>query len=75
MKELEIINNIYKALVANRSKSGIPIHLGGRAIVGTVQDDPFDRWISDEITNALPKSVEVFHSGSLTTPQWDTRRA
>ncbi|MEQ9165938.1 MAG: hypothetical protein RLO12_06760 [Fulvivirga sp.] len=68
MKELEIIEVIYKSLVANRSKSGIPIHLGGRAIVGTVQDDPFDRWISEEITNSLPKSVEVFHSGSLTTP-------
>lgn len=68
MKELELINIIYEALVANKSKSGIPIHLGGRAIVGTVQDDPFDRWISDEITNALPKEVEVFHSGSLTTP-------
>ena len=56
------------ALVSNRSKSGIPVHLGGRAIIGTVQDDPFDIWISDEISSALPKSVEVFHSGSLTTP-------
>jgi len=68
MKELKIIDLIYESLVSNRSKSGIPIHLGTRAIVGTVQDDPFDRWISDEITNALPKTVEVFHSGSLTTP-------
>jgi|SRR5680860_178439 len=68
MSELEIIDTIYKALIENKSRSGIPIHLGGRAIVGTVQDDPFDVWISEEISSALPDTVQVFHSGSLTTP-------
>lgn len=68
MEELKIIDLIYQGLVSNKSKNGIPIHLGTRAIVGTVQDDPFDRWISDEINNALPDTIEIFHSGSLTTP-------
>jgi hypothetical protein len=68
MTELKIIDTIYNALVSNRSKKGIPIHLRSRSTVGTVQDDPFDTWISQEIESALPKSFEVFHSGSLTTP-------
>jgi len=68
MSELEIIDTIYTSLVANRSKSGIPIHLRTRSVVGTVQDDPFDNWISDEIKGALKDRVEVFHSGTLTTP-------
>lgn len=68
MSELEIIDAIYMAIVANRSKIGIPIHLRTRSVVGTVQDDPFDNWISDEIKVALNDQVEVFHSGTLTTP-------
>jgi hypothetical protein len=68
MNELEIIDSVYMALVANRSKSGIPIHLRTRSVVGTVQDDPFDTWVSAEIKHALKDKVEVFHSGTLTTP-------
>lgn len=68
MEELKIINTIYNALVSNRSQKGIPIHLRSRSIVGTVQDDPFDLWVSQEINSALSQSFEVFHSGSLTTP-------
>ena len=69
MTELEIILKVYKKLISQMSnKKGIPINLRMRAIVGTVQDDPFDRWIENEIKKALPKTFEVFHSGSLTTP-------
>ena len=39
-----------------------------KSLVGTVQDDPFDNWIELEIRKALPGTFEVFHSGSLTTP-------
>ncbi len=39
-----------------------------KSIVGTVQDDPFDTWIEIEIKKALPKNFEIYHSGSLTTP-------
>lgn len=36
-------------------------------LVGTVQDDPFDCWIGDQIESAMPE-VEVCHAGKLTTP-------
>ncbi|MCI5129949.1 MAG: hypothetical protein D3904_00110 [Candidatus Electrothrix sp. EH2] len=37
------------------------------ALVGTVQDDPFDSWVGEEVKRALP-DIEVFHAGNLTTP-------
>ncbi|MCI5148478.1 MAG: hypothetical protein D3916_03620 [Candidatus Electrothrix sp. MAN1_4] len=36
-------------------------------LVGTVQDDPFDSWVGEEVKRALP-DIEVFHAGKLTTP-------
>jgi hypothetical protein len=68
MTELEIVISIYKNLVSRITQTGIPIDLRVKSIVGTVQDDPFDTWIESEIRNALPKTFEVIHSGSLTTP-------
>lgn len=68
MTELDIIDTIYTSLVSNRSKSGIPIHLKGNPSFGTVQEDPFDMWIANEIIESLPEFLEVFKSGSLTTP-------
>lgn len=68
MTELEIILQIYRELISRIRKGGIPIDLRIKSIVGTVQDDPFDNWIEYEIKKALPNTFEVFHSGSLTTP-------
>ncbi|RLD62160.1 MAG: hypothetical protein DRJ05_01000 [Bacteroidetes bacterium] len=68
MTELDIIINIYIKLVSKIKKSGIPVSLRTKAIIGTVQDDPFDIWVESEIKKALPKTFEVFHSGALTTP-------
>ncbi len=68
MTELEIIVQIYRDLINKNKSKGIPIDLRAKSIVGTVQDDPFDNWIEIEIKNALPNTFEVFHSGSLTTP-------
>jgi len=68
MKELEIVLRIYKGFVQKIGRTGIPIDLRSRAVVGTVQDDPFDGWVGQEIKKSLPNSFEVFHSGSLTTP-------
>lgn len=68
MTELEIIINVYKELISNLGDKGIPVSLRVKSNIGTVQDDPFDNWIEDEIRKALPKSFEIFHSGSLTTP-------
>jgi hypothetical protein len=68
MTELEIAIKIYRELIAKIGEKGIPVDIRARATVGTVQDDPFDTWIELEIKEALPKTFEVFHSGSLTTP-------
>jgi len=52
----------------NQIKSGvIPINLRAPTLVGTVQDDPFDCFIEEEIRNAFP-DLEVVSSGKLTTP-------
>lgn len=68
MKELKIILSIYRKLINRIGKSGIPIDLRLKSVVGTVQDDPFDTWIELEIKKALPSNYEIYHSGSLTTP-------
>lgn len=68
MTALEIMLEIYRALVAKTENGGIPVKLRAKRLVGTVQDDPFDYWMQDEIKHALPSSFEVAHSGSLTTP-------
>ncbi len=68
MTELDIILQIYRALISKNKKKGIPVDMRVKSIVGTVQDDPFDTWIEVEIKNALPNTFEVFHSGTLTTP-------
>lgn len=66
--ETDIILAIYRALISHNTANGIPIKLRPVSIVGSVQDDPFDCWIEEEIKRTLPDSFEVFHSGQLTTP-------
>jgi hypothetical protein len=68
VRELEIIVRIYRELITKIGDKGIPVDLRLKSLVGTVQDDPFDTWIELEIKKALPPNFEVFHSGSLTTP-------
>lgn len=68
MTGLEIVLRIYRELISKIGKHGIPVDLRIKSVVGTVQDDPFDNWIEIEIKKALPKTFEIFHSGSLTTP-------
>ena len=67
MNTIEIITNLYNALIANLKEVTIPVSLRPHAIVGTVQDDPFDSWIGNEIKKVLP-GIEVHHAGKLTTP-------
>lgn len=68
MTATEIILNIYRGLISKKDDTGIPINLRVKSLVGTVQDDPFDCWVGDEISSLLPDSFDVFHSGALTTP-------
>lgn len=66
--ETDIILAIYRALISHNTANGIPVKLRPVSLVGSVQDDPFDCWIEEEIKRTLPDSFEVFHSGQLTTP-------
>lgn len=68
MNALEIILRIYRGLIAKCENHEIPVRLRAKRVVGTVQDDPFDCWVQNEIKAALPSSSEVLHSGPLTTP-------
>jgi len=67
MKAIEIVLKIYEAFSSKVKEGRLPISLKPPALVGTVQDDPFDTWVGDEIKKALP-SLEVFKAGKLTTP-------
>ena len=68
MSHIQIIEQVYNALSAKIIQGEIPISLRAPALVGTVQDDPFDCWVADTIRDALP-DIEVFHSGKLTRLQ------
>lgn len=67
MNAIEIVLKIYETFSSKVKEGRLPISLKPPALVGTVQDDPFDTWVGDEIIKALP-SLEVFHAGKLTTP-------
>lgn len=68
MTETNIILKIYRKLISLKDEGGIPVHLRPSSVVGTVQDDPFDCWVGDIVKKTGLKGLEVFHSGSLTTP-------
>lgn len=69
MTETNVILRIYRGLISlRRDEDGIPVHLRPTSVVGTVQDDPFDCWVEKVIKKTLSKDFEVFHSGTLTTP-------
>ena len=58
---------IYKSLISKKDGITIPIDLQAPSLVGTVQDDPFDNYIKEILTESMP-NVEVVGSGKLTTP-------
>lgn len=66
--ETDIILTLYRGIISKRMQDGIPVWIRPNAVVGTVQDDPFDCWVEEEVKRVLPPSFEVFHSGKLTTP-------
>lgn len=67
MKTIDIVYKIFETFSGKVQDGRLPISLKPPSLVGTVQDDPFDKWVGDEIKDALP-SLEVFHAGKLTTP-------
>ncbi len=67
MNTIEIITSLYNALISKLQDGKIPVSLRPTTLIGTVQDDPFDSWIGNEIKKAL-HDIEVHHAGKLTTP-------
>ncbi|GAA5525756.1 hypothetical protein Maes01_02328 [Microbulbifer aestuariivivens] len=65
--EHQIMKSVYDHFFNKIEDGVIPIDLRAPALVGTVQDDPFDCLIEQEIKNAFP-DLEVVSSGKLTTP-------
>lgn len=69
MRVSEIVLDVYKHLLQLRKNGvGIPVNLRPKSVVGTVQDDPFDCWVGEQLEIVLAPRFEVFHSGKLTTP-------
>jgi hypothetical protein len=68
MTHLRIAQAIYKHFVDLIDENGsIPVDMQAPSLVGTVQDDPFDRWVAARIAEALPQ-LEIFRSKPLITP-------
>jgi hypothetical protein len=65
--EHQIISKIYTHFYSKIENGVIPIDLRAPALVGTVQDDPFDNLVQQELEIAFPE-LEVVRTGSLTTP-------
>jgi hypothetical protein len=65
--EHQIISGIYDHFFNKIEDGAIPINLQAPSLIGTVQDDPFDCLIEQELTNAFPK-LDISSSGKLTTP-------
>lgn len=65
--EHQIMKAIYDHFYNRIDNSVIPIDLRAPTLVGTVQDDPFDCLIEQELQHTFP-DLEVVSSGKLTTP-------
>lgn len=66
--EHQIMKAVYDYFYGQIDNNGvIPIDLRAPSLVGTVQDDPFDCLIEQELQQAFP-DLEVVSSGKLTTP-------
>lgn len=65
--EHQIMKAVYYHLWGKIENGVIPVDLRAPALVGTVQDDPFDCLIENELRVAFPE-LEIVSSGKLTTP-------
>ncbi len=65
--EHQIMSQVYSHFFSKIINNEIPIDLRAPSLVGTVQDDPFDCLIQQELSVAFPE-LEITSSGKLTTP-------
>lgn len=67
MDHHQIMLAVYAHFIAMMKNNVIPVNLRAPALVGTVQDDPFDCMVFLEVKKTLPE-MEVVQAGKLTTP-------
>ena len=67
MSHITIAKRVFQAVTATIQNGRVPIKLRPLSTTGTVQDDPFDQWFCELITDNIPE-YEIIHSGALTTP-------
>ncbi|WP_157725659.1 hypothetical protein [Vitreoscilla filiformis] len=67
MSHISIAKQVFLAITENLHNGYIPVFLRPLSTTGTVQDDPFDQWFGENISQKLP-DLEITHSGPLTTP-------
>lgn len=65
--EHQIIRKIYDHFYSQIDNGVIPINLRAPSLIGTVQDDPFDCLVEQELSTRFP-DLEIVSSGKLTTP-------
>ena len=66
LNEKEILVTIYRHFHSQLQAGEIPVTMRPPSLMGTVQDDPFDCWIAEEIEKAAPH-LQVYQAGKLTT--------
>lgn len=67
MSHITIAKKVFQTLITMLENGKIPIQLRPLLTSGTVQDDPFDQWFCEIISEKIT-DFEVIHSGALTTP-------
>lgn len=67
MSHISIAKRVFIAITANLQNGKLPVVLRPLSTTGTVQDDPFDQWFGENLSQRLP-DLEIIHSGPLTTP-------
>jgi hypothetical protein len=63
----DIVGHIYDFFLSKIKEGVIPIKLESSAIIGTVQDDPFDNYIIKILKNNF-RDLEFIDSGKLSSP-------
>jgi len=64
--ETDIILTLYRGIISKRMADGIPVWIRPNAVVGTVQDDPFDCWVEEEVKRVLPCGLTMVKVGGIT---------
>lgn len=62
-----IITAIYGHIISQVQDNSIPVTIRPKNLIGTVQDDPFDEWVREQIKDVFPH-YDIVPTGPLMTP-------